>query len=442
MVDRETNIGLILALLSLLVIGGLFIFIKPRFTGFVTNIIGENISSHDFANGIFESTKFDSEENAIALDNSTNGNYTSEIFDAGQEVIWNDMSYSIDLSPNSSMDFYIRSCDDANCDGESFVIFDGSLNVSGRYFQYKIEMQTTENSPKLYEVNISYSVPEEELYVSIISPEATTYNSGEIVVNISSNGESVWFNDGAENITYIGAVSKTFSEGNYTLTAWANNSDGNEISSSVTFTVLLSYCGDGTCDSDEDCSSCSVDCGECEETTEEETEQEQGATTEETTEAVSEVQVPVTGEVSSSSETTQTEQTPTCTPDWQCDEWSECIDGEQTRECNDKNNCGSDEGKPALLQSCQPAETCFDGIRNQDEIGIDCGGVCEKRCGFFTIVGNTIKAPVDAIREKVFVNKTRAFLMIGGLILLIGGIVVFEVFRKINKKRKKEKEEK
>ena len=23
-----------------------------------------------------------------------------------------------------------------------------------------------------------------------------------------------------------------------------------------------------------------------------------------------------------------------------------------------------------------PAETCYDGIQNQDEIGIDCGGVC------------------------------------------------------------------
>ena len=27
------------------------------------------------------------------------------------------------------------------------------------------------------------------------------------------------------------------------------------------------------------------------------------------------------------------------------------------------------------------SETCIDGIQNQDEMGIDCGGICRESCG-------------------------------------------------------------
>jgi uncharacterized repeat protein (TIGR01451 family) len=46
------------------------------------------------------------------------------------------------------------------------------------------------------------------------------------------------------------------------------------------------------------------------------------------------------------------EEPPTCTPNWQCTEWSECIDDVQTRTCTDLNNCGTEEGKPAESQAC------------------------------------------------------------------------------------------
>ena len=38
--------------------------------------------------------------------------------------------------------------------------------------------------------------------------------------------------------------------------------------------------------------------------------------------------------------------------DWQCSEWSECIDGTQIRTCKNKNNCGSTYGKPDEEQTC------------------------------------------------------------------------------------------
>jgi len=41
-----------------------------------------------------------------------------------------------------------------------------------------------------------------------------------------------------------------------------------------------------------------------------------------------------------------------CTPNWQVGNWSECVNGQQTRTVTDSNNCGTDEGKPATTQSC------------------------------------------------------------------------------------------
>jgi hypothetical protein len=41
-----------------------------------------------------------------------------------------------------------------------------------------------------------------------------------------------------------------------------------------------------------------------------------------------------------------------CTPDWTCTAWSECVDGVQTRECVDMNNCNQVEGAPIMTTSC------------------------------------------------------------------------------------------
>jgi len=45
----------------------------------------------------------------------------------------------------------------------------------------------------------------------------------------------------------------------------------------------------------------------------------------------------------------------TCEENWNCGEWSSCSDqGTQTRTCTDLNNCGKNENKPAISQSCTP----------------------------------------------------------------------------------------
>ncbi|MFP4401190.1 MAG: hypothetical protein ACLFPQ_04885, partial [Candidatus Woesearchaeota archaeon] len=41
-----------------------------------------------------------------------------------------------------------------------------------------------------------------------------------------------------------------------------------------------------------------------------------------------------------------------CTPDWYCSEWTECLGEKQTRTCVDDNDCGSDENKPEESRDC------------------------------------------------------------------------------------------
>jgi hypothetical protein len=42
-----------------------------------------------------------------------------------------------------------------------------------------------------------------------------------------------------------------------------------------------------------------------------------------------------------------------CEERWICTDWSECIDGKQTRECADANNCGTEKYKPVEERACE-----------------------------------------------------------------------------------------
>lgn len=66
-----------------------------------------------------------------------------------------------------------------------------------------------------------------------------------------------------------------------------------------------------------------------------------------------------------------------CEPRWSCTDWNWCQPGNiQVRTCYDKNWCRTLDNKPTETQGCTYTEfpTCFDGIKNQDEIVADCGG--------------------------------------------------------------------
>jgi hypothetical protein len=204
------------------------------------------------------------------------------------------------------------------------------------------------------------------------------------------------------------------------------------------------YWYNGVCNSEEQCildcsekecgdDGCGGSCGDCNsgyecedgDCVEEEANEENETDETEETETISESESFFTG---ATVETTEE----ICSPDWSCTEWSECINETQSRTCEDINSCGSEEGKPAILQSCVLPETCFDGIKNQNETGVDCGGVCEKKCSFFTIVGSVINIPVQTGKQFFAENKTRSFIIVGILVLITGGFVTIRVLKKKN----------
>ncbi len=75
-----------------------------------------------------------------------------------------------------------------------------------------------------------------------------------------------------------------------------------------------------------------------------------------------------------------------CFDDWLCDKWGPCINGIRNRQCifNDDPTCVYPWLEtPVMEEQCGPIPapvveaTCYDGIQNQGEFGIDCGGPCQ-----------------------------------------------------------------
>jgi len=99
-----------------------------------------------------------------------------------------------------------------------------------------------------------------------------------------------------------------------------------------------------------------------------------------------------------------------CVEDWECSEWSPCSkDNIQTRICKDKNNCGTEKNKPEEEKACS-YEMCNNGIQDQGEEGIDCGGPCFP-CGLDKITGKAITV--------LPTKKPNPYFMVPSLLLLV-----------------------
>lgn len=112
-----------------------------------------------------------------------------------------------------------------------------------------------------------------------------------------------------------------------------------------------------------------------------------------------------------------------CLEIWECDEWSYCNErGFRTRECIEHTGCVLYFHKPITSMSCN--ETCFDRIKNQDEEGIDCGGICE---------------PCVNLRWSDFDKGKVLSLFITGLLGLLIAIllILFFVWKPKRKKKKR-----
>jgi len=66
-----------------------------------------------------------------------------------------------------------------------------------------------------------------------------------------------------------------------------------------------------------------------------------------------------------------------CEEYWFCTMWSVCYqDGTMRRTCTDVNDCGTEYYKPFESKNCTYIPSCFNGIKDGDETGVDCGGSC------------------------------------------------------------------
>ncbi len=171
---------------------------------------------------------------------------------------------------------------------------------------------------------------------------------------------------------YINFTPTTAQVGNYTVTISVTDSEFID-SETFNFEIVLGFfCGDGSCSGSESCSSCSSDCGSCP--------SETGAGTGAGAEAGAGGTV---GAGAQSQESSRGGLASFCEEKWECIEWSNCVNGYQTRTCADNNRCRTTYDKPPEKRVCgqdgggtlEP-DHCSNGIKDADEENLDCGGTC------------------------------------------------------------------
>jgi len=159
------------------------------------------------------------------------------------------------------------------------------------------------------------------------------------------------------------------------------------------------FCGDGTCDSDEGCSSCPSDCGcasgyECKSdscvkiNTDGGSPSGGGGSSSSSSTPPSENNLNETSNETSGSDTTGNEtfdenETIICEENWKCSEWFECFNSKQKRVCTDLNDCGTETNKPSETQACLETST-----ENQTS---------DKNNSFFTTTGRFLTSPTGLV---------------------------------------------
>ncbi|MCU0642206.1 MAG: hypothetical protein MUF61_01325 [archaeon] len=219
---------------------------------------------------------------------------------------------------------------------------------------------------------------------------STQYNSSSVGVNVTLNeaGACIYsLDNGISNTTLTTSDNTTFtaglamSNGNYTMDVYCRDIAGNwNLSQEVSFTVLAPYCGDGTCNGGESCSSCSSDCGSCD---------------------------------SGCTDST-----------WTCGDWGNCTGGTRTRQCisncdntkTESEECSvcTDECSEAstycagnIIKECKKnSEGCYK-IYTKEECGANY--TCKDAVCVYTYVEVEKPLPVEEDEEEKTVEKSSSY---------------------------------
>ncbi|MCA9487492.1 MAG: hypothetical protein KC516_00865 [Nanoarchaeota archaeon] len=152
-----------------------------------------------------------------------------------------------------------------------------------------------------------------------------------LIAGDSDGNEIIQNSDNNYTVSQLGQAG--YLEGDLDLNGFVQNTDLlNFWTKNLGFAFQVpayDFCGDSVCSVTENCSICSVDCGSC------------------------------SLSVTPSGPTTEDNggRGGSCIYndnfDWQCSEWSDCVNGTQTRTCKPYNNCGNTYGRPLVEQACQ-----------------------------------------------------------------------------------------
>ncbi|MEK6933437.1 MAG: hypothetical protein AABW75_01010 [Nanoarchaeota archaeon] len=158
----------------------------------------------------------------------------------------------------TNISFQVRNCSSL-CTNEEFVGENGTsnsyfynlsnnINLTGRYFQYKIYFSTQEAdlTASLFNVSINYALLDTiPPTINIISPENKTYTSSIVFLNYTASDDNAidkcWYVlDESPAATLLGCSTASIvglSEGSHALQIYANDSAGNVNFSSISFSI-------------------------------------------------------------------------------------------------------------------------------------------------------------------------------------------------------------
>lgn len=333
--EKKSNGFMFMAALVVLACFAIFLFQGSKFTGY---LISE-------PSGIFNWT-LNSSNFSLGADNVSYSYISEPLGNDSVNITWYNFTNSSD---DLNVSIFVKGCENASCEGANFTNL--TSNLTSAYIQFKINT------------------------VSNLSLENHNYSFGfdYIIENVSTNETN------QTNQTINSSVEEECDEDNLDLCesqSECDDADGYWYNDDEECLEEEPECDDdylSFCDNVDDCLDADgywydKECHEDEEDDDDEDDEDN-----------------FVQKVSS------------CVPKFVCGEWGECLNGSQTRICSDSMKCKASQNKTET-QTCEMliVENCEDGIKNQDEQGVDCGGVCDKKCGS-SITGGVISGTTGTV---------------------------------------------
>jgi hypothetical protein len=370
-IKNEARLDLKSAVIFVLLVGFIFLLILPEDLIYKPSIIGQVISKvlivgnnpptfdHTIPNfSVFQNESFYYDINCSDLDFIDSINYTTNF----TFLNINQTSGVINLTPGENSTIIFNQSFVGNHTVEWICTDTFNLNTS---IISVFEVIDANEPPILGKIGPKIAT-EGELFTLIVTAfdyENDTLSFGDSTTLFIINNETGLIN-------FTPTVSQV---GNHSINITVYDGEFYDWEVFILTIVRGPYCGDGSCGIDESCSTCSVDCGSCPTPPPAEESDEQGGQAEIPSESSGGGKgAPPPPQIGGAREPSYR-----CDEKWECSVWSICsLDNLRTRDCIDINKCPTENNKPEEVEACKYQPTCFDGIQNGDEDGVDCGGVC------------------------------------------------------------------